>query len=204
MLWPRVSGTVALPKPHWWYCCWEHGSGGRSPRNRQSWSWDMWKQPSSAYPLTKNLTWPCFQCAESAVLKAMSSQICDCIGQLPFAQGVLCNCTLHLANLGDCRAVGAFRTVLSPQTTWIRPPKTAWYQTKKQKVRIQYASSWTGQQQQWPQWPRDQHFQISSQSWVMTNHLISVPCLLFPAWTWRFQRTAEVFNLLPSWGQLRW
>ena len=78
--------------------------------------------------LTKNLTWPCFQCAESAVLKAMSSQICDCIGQLPFAQGVLCNCTLHLANLGDCRAVGAFRTVLSPQTTWIG---TASYQNEK-------------------------------------------------------------------------
>jgi len=27
-------------------------------------------------------------------------------------QGVLCNCTLHLANLGDCRAVGAFRDVV--------------------------------------------------------------------------------------------
>ena len=77
----------------------------------------------------------------------MSSQICDCIGQLPFAQGVLCNCTLHLANLGDCRAVGAFRTVLSPQTTWIGPPKQLPTKTKKQKVRIQYASSWTGQQQ---------------------------------------------------------
>lgn len=25
--------------------------------------------------------------------------------------GVLCNCTLHLANLGDCRAVGAFRNM---------------------------------------------------------------------------------------------
>eukprot|EP00434_Breviolum_minutum_P003847 symbB.v1.2.003385.t1/scaffold190.1/size276550/10 len=25
--------------------------------------------------------------------------------------GVLCNCTLHLANLGDCRAVGAFRGI---------------------------------------------------------------------------------------------
>ena len=147
MLWPRVSGTVALPKPHWWYCCWEHGSGGRSPRNRQSWSWDMWKTAIVRLSLTKNLTWPCFQCAESAVLKAMSSQICDCIGQLPFAQGVLCNCTLHLANLGDCRAVGAFRTVLSPQTTWIRPPKQPDTKTKKQKVRIQYASSWTGQQQ---------------------------------------------------------
>lgn len=122
-----------------------------------------------------------------------------------FAQGVLCNCTLHLANLGDCRAVGAFRTVLSPQTTWIGPPKQPPTKTKKQKVRIPYASSWTGQPMaamaQRPSLSNlksvishDQPFDIGSLSFTTSVDMkVST-----------YHYTAEVFNLLPSLGQLRW